>query len=961
MCVSERDIMRALLMPLTPGARRGSDERTTTLPAARMSRWWLRLAVVACMMLPRLAAAQGLTGALIGTVRDDHGGVLAGADVRLASPALIGGTARLVTNEKGQLRFLSLPPGSYRLLIELPGFTPFREDDIRIGAGATIERTIVLKLAGVSESIVVEGAGSRIDARDPGFGTRFGPDDLETIPTRRASMFDFIRAAPGISPTAPASGTITTVSAFGSGTNENQFLIDGTNFTCPCNGIARAEPGVDFIQEVHVQSIGASVEFGNVQGAVINVITKQGNERFLFDAAYYGQTTGLTSQPVRLTIPGSGQRESGYERARYRDFTTSLGGPAIRNHLWFFTGYQHLRDYDSQPGTDPAFPRAYEQDKVFAKLTWQFGPNWRLVQSVHDEFWVNPESPTIARPFETTLRPHASVPAITFGHLMHTSSGGAVWDVRVGRFVYTRVDEPSTENRTTSPRTNAVTGRASGAPAQFGGLTLIRTTAKATFSDYRPEWLGADHEWKIGGQLERGEHESTAIIPTGVRFVDNTGQPSQAISSDPSNVGGQFVTAAAFASDALTVGDRLTINAGVRYDHVRAVSQDLPAVDAEGRKTEAVVRGLGTLYTWNVFSPRLGATARLSADGRTMLRASYGRFYQGVLTGELHPFHPGATAVTTRDFVPADGDYTRIRSIVDPTFNLLLDRESRAPHTDESSIGVEREVGRRVAVALAYIHKEGSDFIGWTDVGGQYRRETRTVLDGRSLPVFALTNSTADRRFLLTNQSDYSLTYNGLVMVVERRRSNGWHAFGSYTFSRAWGLQPSSGTTAAGAQVSSIAPPPAPVITLGRDPNDLTNAPGRLANDRPHMLRAMSSVELPHTGLVVAANLQHFSGKPWAATTQVALPQNSQQRILLEPRGSRRLASQTLLDVRVSKTIALGDVGRVELLVDVLNVLNETAAEGLATDYFFSPTFGLPTVFVDPRRAMIGVRLGLGR
>src|ERR1051325_6332340 len=202
----------------------------------------------------------------------------------------------------------------------------------------------------------VEDAGSRLEARAPGFGTRFGLDDLRAIPTRRASMFDFIRAAPGISPTSPGSGTATTVSAFGSGTNENQFLIDGTNFTCPCNGVARAEPGADFIQEIQVQSIGASAEFGNVQGAVINVVTRQGGERFLYDTSYYGQAAWLTSQPVLLPY-GSGQPASGYERARYRDFTTSLGGPAIRDRLWFFAGYQHLRDYDSQPGSDPHFPR----------------------------------------------------------------------------------------------------------------------------------------------------------------------------------------------------------------------------------------------------------------------------------------------------------------------------------------------------------------------------------------------------------------------------------------------------------------------------------------------------------------------------------------------------------------------------------------------------------------------------
>ena len=113
-------------------------------------------------------------------------------------------------------------------------------------------------------------------------------------------------------------------------------------------------------------------------------------------------------------------------------------------------------------------------------------------------------------------------------------------------------------------------------------------------------------------------------------------------------------------------------------------------------------------------------------------------------------------------------------------------------------------------------------------------------------------------------------------------------------------------------------------------------------------------------GFVVAANLQYFSGKPWAASAQVALPQGD-QRILLETRGTRRLSSQSLLDFRVSRTIAFGGLGRIELLVDVLNTLNDTAEEGLATDNLASQNFGRGTVFMDPRRAMVGVRLNLGR
>jgi hypothetical protein len=218
----------------------------------------------------RPMAGQSLTGALVGTVKDAQGRVLQGAIVRLTSHALMGVQSQ-TTNEAGPLRFPALPLGQYVLDIEATGFSPYHEEAVRIGVGATVERTVVLHVAGVRESVVVEGSGSQIEARNSGFETRFELEDLKAIPTRRFSMFDFIRAAPGVSPTSPGSVSSNSVSAFGSGTNENSFLIDGTNFTCPCSGEARSDPGVDFIQEIHVQSAGASAEFGNIQGAVTSM------------------------------------------------------------------------------------------------------------------------------------------------------------------------------------------------------------------------------------------------------------------------------------------------------------------------------------------------------------------------------------------------------------------------------------------------------------------------------------------------------------------------------------------------------------------------------------------------------------------------------------------------------------------------------------------------------------------
>jgi Carboxypeptidase regulatory-like domain/TonB dependent receptor-like, beta-barrel len=915
----------------------------------------LFLLLAISLLVPRIGQPQGLTGTLIGTVRDEQGRVLAGAQVSLSSPALIGGPANSVTNEKGQLRFQALPPGLYTLEIRRDGFAPYRDEEIAVGAAATIERVVVLAVAGIDVAVDVE-AGSRIEARGSGFETRFGADYIKDIPGRRFSLFDLVKVAPGVSPTSVGNGTSNTVSALGSGVNENAFLLDGTNFTCPCSGGAVAEPGIDVIQEVQVQTVGASAEFGNIQGAVFNVVTRQGGNAFRSDASYYWQGAGLTAQPVVLPVQRGTQPESGYERAEYRDFTTNLGGPVVRNRAWFFAGYQYLRDYDSQPGTDPAFPRQYAQDKLLGKLTWQIAPSLRLLSSYHQEFWVNPERPTLVTPFETTLRFNGTVPTTTFAHVTYTPSSNTLLDARVGRFVLSQDNDPASGSITTPNRSDRVTGVSSGGPAGFGDFNLRRTTAKATMTSYRPGLLGADHEWKAGGQAEKGHHDALTIIPTGVRYIDSDGQPFQAVSRDPATPGGEFITTGAFASDAITIGDRLTINMGIRFDHNRAISPDIPARDLSGQQTDNIVHGLGTLYTWNVWSPRLGITTRLTSDGRTMLRASFGRFHQGVLTGELAPIHPGQTPITTTAFDPATGGYTRLVSVVDPTTNLRLDPETGAPRTDEYSVGVDRQLGRGISLAIAYIRKNGDNFIGWTDVGGIYRAETRTLPDSRVVPVFVLTNGTANRRFLLTNQDDYSLTYNGLVTAVEKRLSNGWYAFTSYTWSRTNGLQPSSGGTAADAQFSSTLGGG----TFGRDPNSLTNAEGRLPNDRPHMFRGAASWQVPRIGILVAGNVQFLSGKPWAATTQISLPQGD-QRILLEPRGTQRLPSLTMIDVRVSKTVALGGLGRVELLMDVLNTFNRATPEGLASDNLYSPNFGQPTVYVDPRRVMLGARLNLGR
>jgi hypothetical protein len=907
------------------------------------------------LSLPCGSNAQGLTGSLVGTIRDTGGGAIRGAVIRIASTALIGGPLETVSDGRGQWRLPVLPPGGYVLTAEAGSqFERYRHENIRIGAGESVEVVVVLQLAGVSESITVRS--TEIRPLTSGIETRFGPDFIRLVPTRRYSMFSLINNAPGVSPTSPMSGSINTVSVFGSAVNENTFLIDGTNFTCPCQGVARAEPIVDAIEELDVQSIGASVEFGNLQGGVFNAVTKQGGQRLVAEASYYAQPSSMTAQPIILPVNGGSVPSSGYERARYRDATSTVGGPIKRDRVWFFGAAQYLRDYDTQPGADPAFPRTYEQNKVFGKLNWRLTPTLQIMQSFHDENWVNPTPPTLSASFVTTQRVHASVPNMTFAHVTQTLSDRTVWEARVGRFLLRQDADPSSGDRTTPSRTDQITGISSVNAAQITTLHLDRITAKGLTHRYQPDWLGTDHEFKAGMQVERGEHRLLQILPGGVRFVDSGGAPFQAVFRAPSIAGGVFFTTAAFASDRFTLTDRVSVDAGIRFDHSLAIDPDLPVVSVDGRETAATLPGAGTLYTENMISPRFGVTAKLDGSGRTVARASYGRFNQGVLTGELDPISQGTTPITTMAYDVATGGYSRLVSVVDPKINVALDPHTRSPHTDEFSFTVDRKIGERVTASVAYVGKRGGDFIAWVDRGGAYSEDVRLIA-GRAVPVFVLTNATADRRFFLTNSGPLFAQYDGLILALERRSSGRWMASGSYAYSRARGLQVMSNGMADDPQFSTIARPG--FLTFGQDPNDLTNATGRLPNDRPHVLRATTVVRLPWS-LNAAANLQTFSGKPWAATAQVTLPQGS-RRILLEPLGSRRLSPQASLDVRLSRTFALGRAGDAELMLDVLNALNDRAEEALVSDNIASSTFGAPRLFVDPRRAMLGVRVNLGR
>ena len=931
-------------------------------------------------LLAAVAAAQQITGSIVGSVYDAQGRALPGVTVTVRSSELPGGPRTYLTDVTGRYRFSNLPPGAYTLTAEFSEFASYREDGLRVRVGGTTDRRISLELAAVQETITVTEESPLVDSRKSGVSTNFSTDYLKNTPVRRFSFFDFTKVAPGMSATNPTSGSNSRVSAFGSGVDENKYLMDGVDFTAPVSGAAWPWPDTDVIEEIEVVSLGASAEFGNSPGAVFNVVTRQGTNVFRGDVSYFGMFDSLTAKPIKVTAAGELDPAGwGFTRTRYRDFTAHAGGPIWRDRVWIHGGYQHQQDWDSQPGTDPDHPRKFGANRIFWKLTAELSPNVRFMHTFHDDYWVIPSTPSLSRPFESIWTYSGHNPSLTFGKITHVLSPSTLYEVGLSGFYSPRdLSEP---NNPGVPRRNDIdNGLASGGAPSYDIFKQGRTEAKAKFQHYARGILNADHDFKmgavyvIGGHSSHGGYTPGPGYPDGVVYYDNgDGSPNYIVTATRFNDGGEFREIGSFVEDIITFGQRVTLSVGIRFDDVRGISQDvddlvLADIGALSFESQGTVAGRGQLYHWKNLSPRIGFNVRLDGAGRTVLRGNWGRFYRAAITGELSGVHPGQS--TSQEFYwnPETEAYDRPGPTFAPDTNFGFDPESRAPKTDQFSIGLDRSFASDFAFGVTYVRKDQSDLLGWNVYNASYSTVPHIFSNGRAGQIYPIATDPDERFFQLGNVDCRHVSYrcdvmfmdyNGLVLTLNKRMSERYQAQVSYVLSQAYGLLPSSGFGASSSQTTRVYG-----SSVGRDPNDFTNATGNLLNDRTQTFRVTGTIFAPW-GFLFGINYAWFVGKPWAGRELIdrsLLPQGNRW-VYVESPGERRLDSQNLFDLRISRMFSLKGDGQgsrrrtLELLVDVLNGLNVAATEGIASRTFGSTVFGVGERWIDPRRALVGVKL----
>jgi hypothetical protein len=830
-------------------------------------------------MTVALVRAQSVNqGKIMGTVTDDKGEALPGVAVEITGPSLMGKKAT-VTSAKGAFVFLALPPGGYTLTASLPGFKKVVRENVILPAGETVNLTLDLPTGTIEEMVTVTGASPVVDVKTSTTDAKINQELLDKLPTSRDSWYDLSLSTPGMFDTGKE--VMGSPTAYGESGQGNIFLVNGVDTTNPSGAGWGSMINVNYntIQEVRVISLGSKAEYGNFSGAAIDIITKSGSNTLRGSLSFYDQLgvpkTGVPSAGELgrswLTIaPGT---NFNFYPKRDWEVDLTLGGPILSDKLWFFAAGNLLGSKEKLLNWTPLanWTGRYGDIKISANPL----KNHRAWVAYHYE--KNASGGTT----DGTLNWDEG---LAYDNKTKSQSISSQWQwfPSTTTFLSVKFLGFMVDSRAALPNGHAdyagminwwkalpTDGAVGGAFESYNGTVSTRSTIQADVSHYAENFLG-EHDIKFGVQYTRGRKKGTtgdffskelrnlAGDDLGLmgyyQFGYMTGYYYYSIDAQNyyygiagqdglvMNVNTYFMTprktvrtadsTGFFFDDQWSLSKRLTFNLGVRYDLMTAKfgkGQILaqPTTPEGFAGTLAVIRdrqGSNNLFDFKCFSPRLGATYQLTKDGKTALRASYGRYFtplgvesfgsggpdqdrtysttqyfllpwddldangDGVIFDSetmeatrrlLNGIRDGSLTPLDAQFTANNGnnlDYRNTFSIYDPSLNpweLKIHPGLKNQHTDQFTVGLEREIFKNFSLALTYIHRDTRDMIvEWpiNKVTGQpweYERKTQ-VVNGQTVDLYSIVLKDYNGDGVITNGD------GGDVQWVNQNRDIEW-------------------------------------------------------------------------------------------------------------------------------------------------------------------------------------------
>ncbi len=828
------------------------------------------------LLVPLAVFGQAeVTGKITGTVKDDQGQPVSGATVEVTSKGLQL-ERQATTDDKGEFLFALLPTGAYTVTVTALGRQP-QVFNLRLGIGQTVPLDVTLSPGeSIREEITVTGTASALETTETGQRLSYSRD-IEELPVNDRTLESVAELSPNVS-FGPTDGTL---SIAGAPSFDTTVLLDGAEVSDPYFGSAPVVYLEDAVDEIQILTSGISARYGRFQGGVINAVTKSGTNEFK------GTLRGeLTNQKWNGQTPFGEDQEDKVNKV----YQGTLGGPVVKDHLWFFGG---LRKIPSQitsqttTATDESFSQTRDEKRYQGKLRWAINPSHLVDLSYLD--------------FDSTTEHDAGLPAGD-----DVALGLRADPRKTTTFAYQGVFSGSTFLELLATKKEV----------SIQGGSTIRTRDPfldlASFSVFNNHWWDFDdpslRDNKTAGltlsnlrDLGRfGSHE----FEGGIQYVSSTtgGENRQSASGfNLLDFGTDFYAGQVNGDPRfnLRTGEAvrwqaLTLNGDQTLKNTAAYLQDSWALanwrfDLGVRYEQYKGEGPQPQFNldFNAFSPRLGAT--YSINPGLQLQATFGRYVSrfndavanavtGVGNGPLiETFYLGpnilnATADQIQAAIRNNANWPIITGYSDPNQpTAYLGTDVKAPYADEITLSVRGNLPHRIGTAtLTLISRDYKklidDFVGGAcDFGIDFGRpcpdgSTTTVFGSDGEPV-----ATVDSR-VWANNPDAKRKYRAVSAAWNLRAPNKpWTLAGNYTYGKTRGNYegegqntPSSGS-ALGNYVRAV--DPAAVAPYGYTDDDIRHRLNLLSTYRFDFQRFGS--------VILGSVFLYQSALPYSLTAQV--------------------------------------------------------------------------------------------
>jgi hypothetical protein len=958
--------------------------------------------LVLCVAVAVPAGAQVSSGIIAGTIKDEQGAVLPGVAVVLSGADR---SAAFTTEPDGRFRFLNLPPGTYSVTAELPGFSKIVRENLTVTVGSNLDLTFTMRVATVQETITVSGESPIVDSKAMGTSTNFTQAELDKIPTSR-DPWALLRTVPGVmvdrvNIAGNETGQQSNFQSKGTRPADAVWTLDGVVVTdMAAIGASPAYFNYDNFEEIQISTAGQDIK-QPTGGVGLNFVVKRGTNAYRGGVRGFFTNDALEGSNVPDELRALGvTSDTADHNEQISDYGFELGGPILRDRAWFYGSWsnQDIRLVRSSGN----FIDKTILKNMNAKGNWQATSKdmvsvlWYL--HAKEKTGRSPGDGGITRDAETATwfqgssyvdgRPHG-LTKIEDNHVFNSnlfmSAKYAYYNTGFGLDPMGGLDMQAGQSQ--------VLNQSFGSTRQ--SLNIRPQHIVNVDANYFLSALGAAHDFKFGFGWRQTDAFTGTLWPGNMilGLQNNTNPQGGSIARIYRQGAGSNRTKYLdlYIGDTISKG-RMTVDVGVRYD--RQWGQALPSDTLSNREFPDLVPGISftgydSPFTWNNVSPRAGITFALDESRKTILRASYSRYAGQLDTGIVGYSNPSGNVgfveywwndVNADHFVQRDEvDFTHFvtqgggfnpAAPTAVTSANVIDPDLDAPVTQAAVFGIDRELVRNLAVQVNYSFTRTHNYAGaatynpWIGLtAADFTAgpvQTGTLPNGETfnvqtwIPDSAKITANGNGR-LLTNYEGYSSRYHGVELSLIKRMSDRWMA----RVGAAWNHATEHYSTET------------PLDSLG-NPTPLDTEP--LDSGGPFTVRSSASgvgdmfihgnwqvsanalYVLPYE-IELGASLFGRQGYPYPIYRDVLLGRDASRRVLVSPDlDSMRYDDLWNLDLRVARSFRIGSAST-QFIADLFNVFNANTVL-VRNRNIDSPTFQRIAQNLSPRIIRFGVRVG---